>query len=715
MGKERVDHLSIVDAHNVEPPGNSGFPPSRLFSHRDIFQSVSKSPTIKSKKLLNILNYLHFSNTPVLALLKDRKYGEYFLMPCSFESCSTGELHCRWPQGVLPVSTDVELRDLIVEDGLSLIQFPIHVTEHNDEGFSTAIPDKGFLLGERCVRRRSCRDVTAVMTQSGFIARGDLVDFSPQAFRVRLTPDANGSFIWMNTDAPCSVELNRYGRSIFSGVCRFERRVGKQFDMELVLTAEGDQIARFQKKKIRAPRLKVMPSFSALFDHPFSQEPFQRDIHNLTFAGFSVRETENEGVLMPGMIIPNLVIRDAGTLEMNCDAQVIYRRKSGKGQVSCGLAILDMDFRSYRRLSHIMVNAGDPRACFSSDLQMNELWEFLFDSGFIYPGKYQQLKSIRHDFKSTYQKLYKEDQEIAAHFTYRQNGRIYGHVSMFRAYQKAWMVHHLAARPLNGRRIGLSLLKNILRFFDGLYRYPSISMSHMLFYFRPENHFPNLFFGGFARSYQNPRGCSLDLFAYYNYPANLCQTSLPERWLLTEFEGRHYLELERFYRNTSGGLLLDALRLDETKDEGEPLSEIYERQGFVRRWKTFALSYRNTLKAVLIVNHSDIALNLSDLLNGIKIIVTDPAGLDWTILTSALNRFTPAYRVETIPLLIYPSNFPTEQGVKVDKQYLLWILDVQHGRQYLDYMEHKAKLNFGIVLRHLLQRFIPKRMIQRKP
>jgi hypothetical protein len=355
-----------------------------------------------------------------------------------------------------------------------------------------------------------------------------------------------------------------------------------------------------------------------------------------------------------------------------------------------------------------MVHAGNPQARFTCEVEMENLWEFLFATGFIYPDKYQILKPYREEFKETYRKLYQDDQDIEAHFTYQKNGRIYGHGSILRAYQNTWMVHHLAARPLNGRHTGLSLLKNALQFFDGLYRYPSIRMSHMLFYFRPENHFPNHFFGGFARDYQNPRGCSLDLFAYHNYPANLCQTSLPDGWQLTDFDSRHFPELERFYRNASGGLLLDILHLNQAKDDEEPLSAIYERQGFVRSWRTFALSRQNSLKAVLIVNHSDIALNLSELLNGIKIIVTDPAGLTWTVLTTALNRLTPTYRLEKIPLLLYPASFPIEQGIKVDKQYLLWILDVQHGKQYLEYMGHKTRLTVGFIVKHLLKKLLPK-------
>ncbi len=224
---------------------------------------------------------------------------------------------------------------------------------------------------------------------------------------------------------------------------------------------------------------------------------------------------------MPGMIIPDLEIRYAGMLKMTCDAQVIYRRKVGKGTGSLRSGHPGYGFPDLPPPQPYHGPCREiPMPRFASEVEMDALWEFFFDTGFIYPKKYHLLQSCREEFKETYRKLYQEDQEIEAHFTYEKNGRIYGHVSMFRAYQRAWMVHHLAARPMNGKRTGLTVLKNVLRFFDGLYRYPSIRMDHMIFYFRPENHFPNLFFGGFARDFGNPRGCSLDLFAYMSHPTD---------------------------------------------------------------------------------------------------------------------------------------------------------------------------------------------------
>jgi hypothetical protein len=167
-------------------------------------------------------------------------------------------------------------------------------------------------------------------------------------------------------------------------------------------------------------------------------------------------------------------------------------------------------------------------------------------------------------------------------------------------------------------------------------------------------------------------------------------------------------ELDRFYRNASGGLLLDVLPFGVRNEDEEPLEEVYRRKGLLRQWSVHSLTQGESLKAVFIVNHSDVGLNLSELLNGIKIIVVDPAGLSWEVMTAAVSRLTSGYATETIPLLIYPASYPGEQGMKVDKQYLLWILDSQYGKEYLEYMENKTRRTLRFLLRYLLRKLVPK-------
>jgi hypothetical protein len=679
-------------------------PASRLFHHQGLFDTIDASPRIRQKDLLNTLHHLHFSNGQLLVHVSEPQYREEYLLKAELESCPPGEITCRWPKGSFPIPDDAEIRNLLIADGLSLILFRVSVKALHDGGFTTSLPEEGYLLGKRRFRRHTSRNIDVTLTQNGFQASGELIDFTPHACRIRLAVDSGESFMWLNADETCMVAFREKNNLFFTGACRRIRHAGSLSERELVLEPIAKEIRRFQKRKQRTPRLQVTPPPIAHFEHPLFKRPIQLDICDLTFTGFAVEEKRSEEVLMAGMIIPGLEIHHAGALKMTCDAQVIYRKVMGKDRVRYGMAIIDMDFGAYRHLSHIMVHAEDPHARFSSAMEMDALWEFLFDTNFIYARKYHLLQSCRDEFKETYRKLYQEEQDIQAQFTYEKNGRVYGHVSIFRAYQRAWMVHHLAARPLNGKRTGLSVLKNVLHFFDGLYRYPSIGMDHMIFYFRPENHFPNLFFGGFARSLGNQQACSLDLFAYMNHPANRPKTPFPQGWRLTEFEIQYLPELERFYRNASGGLLLDLFRLGQTDEGRESLTEIYRRHGFIRQWRAYALLKEQELKALIVVNRSSPGLNLSELLNSLKVVVTDPAGLPFPILNAALARLTPEYETESVPLLIYPATYPSEQGLKVDKQYLLWILDAQYGKDYLDYMEKKTKLTLRFLFKYLLNK-----------
>ena len=154
--------------------------------------------------------------------------------------------------------------------------------------------------------------------------------------------------------------------------------------------------------------------------------------------------------------------------------------------------------------------------------------------------------------------------------------------------------------------------------------------------------------------------------------------------------------------------MLDVLRLRQTDEGQEPIEEIYRRYGFFRQWQLYALLREHALKAFFIVNHSSPGLNLSELLNSITVIVTDPAGLPWEVLTTALAHLTPEYHAESVTLLIYPAKYPSEQGVKVDRRYDLWIIDTQYANVYLDYMDKKMKLTFKFLFKYLLRKMVPK-------
>jgi hypothetical protein len=669
----------------------------RYFHNQNLLRHPDPGKTIRQKKLINLWNHLHFMEGTVYVHLHHPQYKEDLLVRAYPNPCSYGSMTCRWPEGSRRFTENATILNIILSDGLSLYLIPTRLQDVQKDHFTIHLPNQGYILGQRRARRYTGPGIVAEVVQSGFRAQGHLIDFSALAFHIKVSPEATGSFRWFNAELPSTVNLYRDEQMIFSSSCRCIQQTSGKETWDIVFAPTTNHMSRFLKKKSRNPRVQIKPLPNISFDHPLIKKKIQLDIHDLSTSGFAVYVSADEDVLMSGMIIPDITMNYAGALKIQCQAQVLYRRKEKKNIICYGFVIMDMDIVNYGRLSHIVMNVIDPYTHVADEVDVDQLWEFLFASGFIYPNKYHILQSYRRPVKETYRKLYRDNPEIAVQITYQRNGRIYGHTSMVRSYERTWMVHHLAARPMNNKRTGLQVLKQIMRFFDGLYHLPAAGMDYMMFYFRPENHFPDHFFGGFARHFNNPRACSLDLFSYLDYPASSARQPLPEGWTLEPFTSPDIVEVERFYRNASGGLLLDVLRLDSNGRSSESLSRLYGQYGYIRSFESLSLKKSGILKAVLVVNRSDPGLSLSDFLNGIKILVIDEAGLPWEILSAALSQLTGCYSVDKIPILIYPSSYVETMGVSFEKKYNLWIIDGHYGREYGEFMMANTKLQLRFI------------------
>lgn len=669
--------------------------PPWVFQHQDLTHTLESANPVGKEALINTLNHIHFMNGYIFVLLRHPKYKESIIVRVYPEPCIGREITCQWSENLSGLELEnYKFLHIVIDDGQSIILVPAELQEISGKSFTIQLPHTSYALGRRQARRYTCHDVVVELTQSGFLARGELLDFSLMGFRIRVRPVSSSSFHWFNPDALTIIHLKHDQHVIFSGLCRCIRQQGGLQDKQIVLVPKDEKINRFKRKQIRNPRQHLAPPPILIFHHPLLKKRVQLEISDISTSGFSVYEKAGEGILMQGMIIPELIVNFAGTLRVKCSAQVIYRLEEKEKEIRCGLAILDMDINTYSRLTHILINALDPHAYISSDVDMEALWEFFFHTGFIYPMKYRLLQSHRKKFKETYKKLYQESPEIAMHFTYQKNGRIYGNISMVRAYERTWMIHHHAARVMESKRAGFMVLKQIMHYLNDMHRLPSAKMDYVMSYFRPENKFPDRVFGGFARALKNTRGCSMDLFSYLTYTSLSLGTELPEGWSLRECSALDLWELNRFYGHYSGGLLLDALGMGQKDSGDEPLEEIYGRLGFLRKWRAYSLKSQKELNAVLIVNQSDLGLNLSELLNGIKILVTNPEGLPWNVLSIAIAQLTGVYHVDRVPILFYPFEYIKENNVPYEKQYQVWILNVQYGNEYMEYMQRKFRITY---------------------
>ena len=670
-------------------------------------RSFLTSSKITQKQFINIINFHNFVDEQLFTHMVFPLTNEEFLFSVLPGPCTGDELVCTLLEGTHLSFDNYTLKGLVIDNGKSIMVIeadPIHVSS---QSMIVKLRKSGTIYNTRQAKRYSCDMIDAILQQRDIKIEGSLEEFNPLGLRISSKDSITEVIKSLSLTGDFLIQLARRGKLIFSGFGSLIR-VEEEKNVFVVKPHNLAQ-TRYKQKKSRNPRMIFSPTPKVIFDHPLTLKKLTFDVVDITTSGFSVIADSDTSLLMPGMIIDEISITRSSLFNMKLSAQVIYASPQKKKKIKYGFAICDMDVVTYNKLFDMYCNAIDRHANVSRDVSMDLLWEFFFESGFIYPKKYSCFSQHKEKYKKTYEKLYHYSPEIFANFTYQENDKIYGHVSIIKAYERTWMIHHLAAKPMGTKRTGLFVLNHILNYFDGFYRMPSIGMDYMIFYFRPENRFPSHFFGGFCRALNNPHGCSMDCLAYLTQPIPPKEIALPKGWTIHECSSDDISEMRSSYEKMSGGLMVDSFCLDKGKNPEGSIDELYKKYDLKRRYTAHVLKLYGKAKAYMITDESDMGLNLSELLNCIKIIITDSTGLHWDILHASLGRFVELYGTRNVSILVYPYQYVDTQKIPYDKKYNLWVLSARASDDYSEHLKREAKIRPArLLLKMFLTKFLKK-------
>ncbi|MFC1864040.1 hypothetical protein ACFL1Z_08840 [Thermodesulfobacteriota bacterium] len=233
-----------------------------LFGHLDFESAITQADQLDRESLTNILNHIHFMEGQLLVKMCDPKYGESILVWAHPKPCLGEDLTCIWSEKNHP---GIKLKDynfqyIIIDDGRSLILAECNLQEIDEEKFLVRLPETSYIINARKMRRYKCKGIESQLTQNGFLAMGELLDFSPNGLRIRAWVDPCYSFQWFNPDELSSVQLRDKKQVIFSGQCRCIRQADTHQGREIVIAPINDQIMRFPKKQPRSLRQRLVPS-----------------------------------------------------------------------------------------------------------------------------------------------------------------------------------------------------------------------------------------------------------------------------------------------------------------------------------------------------------------------------------------------------------------------------------------------------------------------
>ncbi|MDI1472725.1 MAG: PilZ domain-containing protein [Thermodesulfovibrio sp.] len=667
-----------------------------------LFQERAKK--IFKKNLINILNYINFQNEYIILKFKHLKYNNVISVRAQIEPCFSDTLVCILLDRKENLS-DYKFLNFFIADGYRFILVEPELKDINKEKISFILPEISYDLNSRKFKRYKCKDIDVEIFKSGIVLRGKLVDFSNTAFCIELF-SLQTLHQYLILESRVTAVFRKEENIFYSGECEIIRKnivndKGKLIPNPVVVLKPVDEnIPIFKPKEIRSPRYKLCPLPVIVFKHPLTDRTVTLKVEDISGSGVSVEEYYNDSILLPGLIIPELEIEFTPGFTINCKAQVIYRKinqiDDEKSTVKSGITFLDLNIQDQAKLSSFLHRAKDDRAYVCNRVDLDALWEFFFDTGFFYAEKYAFLQSNKEEIKKIYQKLYFENPHIARHFIYQDKGKIVGHISMLRLYEKTWLFHHHASRSIN-LSAGLSVLDQISRYVNDFYHMNSTSIDFIICYFRPNNKFPARVFGGFQKELNNLKGCSIDNFGYFNFRKNSYILTLQPYdllgWKLNKSTEDDLSELENFYKFNSGGLLLDALDLKPEMINVHNLNFEYEKAGFKRKRKIYSLKKNRDLIAIISLTISETGLNLSNLANCIHIIVMKPELLNDQLLYFTVFLLSKHYDKEKIPVLIYPLNYFEFQPILYKKVYSLWILNPKYSDEFLKYLRKWIRNN----------------------
>ena len=663
-------------------------PGSRLINLNEKTDAAAGKKSGKVKYLIDRLNYINFQDETILINFHHKKYDHKVTKHVLPMPCKDARLECTWTDisDLIPVFRNYRLEEVLIPDNNKVLMVKPEIISASRRRIIMKLPRQYQEVNKRRVKRYDCHGIDVRMVQNSVVYRGELLDFSTMAFHIRLIGKVSPTFKWINPDVKVNIILRSGRDTIYSGECLIFKQTGDKEYRDIVLEPLNFEIQRFKPREYRSARQQLVPSPDAVIRHPLTGKDVQLKIHDMSGSGFSVEEHEEDAVLLPGLVTPETTLKFASNFVLRCRGQVIYSipEEDDRHGVKCGITILDMAINDHMNLLAILGQAEDGNSYLCDSVNTDLLWEFFFRNGIIYSDSYELVHEHKDQVKRTYENLYTRNPHIARHFIYQDKGMILGHLAMLRFYERSWILClHSSQNTIPQLNQKLALLNQAARYVYESYSFASAHLDYLVSYYDSNDKFAISVFGSIARNTQSPKGCSIDSLAYFRHRREEHRDCvLPEGYYLASTTHEDLAVLESFYEHKSGGLMMQAFDLVPGSSNIRKLSNEYLQLGFQRKRYLFSLKTKDQIKAVLMINSSDIGLNMADLTSCIKIFIIDHRALPAAAIHASLARICKNLKKKSMPVFIYPSNYAGEIGLSYEQTFNLWVLDTQYTDQF---------------------------------
>lgn len=295
-----------------------------------------------------------------------------------------------------------------------------------------------------------------------------------------------------------------------------------------------------------------------------------------------------------------------------------------------------------------LVELSYPGIKLARNVTFDDIWTLFLDSGFLYPEKIEKLQPVMPELQATVRALLNANGHLLATAVVRDEHKLDAQISMLRAYEQTWMVHHLAALPLTSRDTNASAQVTLALTYYGQLR-SDIHWAKM--FFRPNNPWPSRVFGGFFKLIKDKPTCDYRVFHYLTASTNGPSPELSDQVQVRSAKEQDLSLIEDWFTSRGRTVELMANDLRQSKFSLPRLSQDYFNAGLDRHRECIVAERNGRIAGFALLEISSIGLNFSELTNAftVRMIEEDPESR-LALILAAKQRYGELGRLQCVAL-----------------------------------------------------------------
>ncbi len=447
-------------------------------------------------------------------------------------------------------------------------------------------------------------------------------------------------------------------------------------------------------------RLSLIEDASSFieFNHPFTHQKLTASLYNVSPSGLGFVLKGAKAPLYPGMHLYKVSVQLPMLPRFQVSIKIHYAHVASNEQeleYRLGAVFTELTVEIAKKISTLMQKVVHKNLYDANMDDYDALWELFFENGFVYRKKRELLQPFAKEIFNTYLRLLNVDAPILKKVIYKEQGEIKGHISAVRFFDNTWLGQHLTAvKAKESSSAAQELLRAITGFFKHNQSNVLLGTRYMVFYYRPESLFPSMVYGEAREYINNRKACD---YIEYDYCLPIDGEVIRAQKIgaastdVREAAEEDLYEIEHLLISQKQEALI---RIEGLSAEGLNqlnVAKDFENLGLYRNRKIFVAESRNSdLKIYAICNYTSPGVNLSELTNSFRILVSRPNSPEVQVLADrvaaeVLKSYSKTHM--TIPILLRDPSGVLPIQFQKGKSYRYWFIDVAYGKQFEEAIE----------------------------